>query len=66
MVLILLNPIMFDRYYKQTSRHLANDDGKLLVNYLPMFNSSFKILKSSILIGHGPKAIDICVTMKSI
>ena len=56
MVLILLNPIMFDRYYKQTSRHLANDDGKLLVNYLPMFNSSFKMFKSSILIGHGPKS----------
>ncbi len=55
MVLIFLNPIIFDRYYKQTLRHLSNDEGKLLVNYLPMFNTSLKMFDSSKLIGHGPK-----------
>jgi len=56
MVLILSNPILFDRYYKQTLRHLSNDNGKLLEFYSPMFNTSLKMFNSSKLIGHGPKS----------
>ena len=56
MILTFLNPVIFDRYYKQTLRHLNNDEGKLLVNYLPMFNTSLKMFDSSKLIGHGPKS----------
>ena len=54
--LSIFHPILVDRYYKQTIRHIVNPEGKFLVNYLPMFNTSIKMLNSSKLIGHGPKS----------
>ncbi len=55
-IFIFFNPVIFDRYYKQTARHLSNEHGNFLVNYLPMFNTSLKMFSNSKLIGHGPKS----------
>jgi hypothetical protein len=55
MVLISSNPVLFDRYYKQTLRQIVNDNGILLKNYSPMFKTSLKMFNDSKLIGHGPK-----------
>ena len=55
-IFIAFNPVIIDRYYKQTLRHLSNEHGIFLENYLPMFNTSVKMFKSNKLIGHGPKS----------
>ena len=62
-ILIFNNATVFDRYINQTkkqilgySNDLDKDFKKILPNYMPMFETSFKMFKENKLLGMGPKS----------
>lgn len=56
--LILLNPVIFDRYFNQLRDHLLGDNKnpKIIYTHLPMFETAFKMFKENKLIGLGPQS----------
>jgi len=61
LVIIFLNPIIFDRYINQFKSHMLQKDIKnnqyiFMYNYTPMFQTSLKMFNSSKVLGKGPKS----------
>ena len=58
---VLTNPLILDRYIKQTKAHVFGDDKyKLFLRgYTPMFSTAFKMFKSKPILGYGPKSYRI-------
>ena len=53
-----LNPIVLDRYSTQIKNHIFGtiEKKEILPNYMPMFETSYKMFKKSKLVGMGPKS----------
>tara|TARA_B100000900_G_scaffold416215_1_gene450124 strand:- start:2868 stop:4403 length:1536 start_codon:yes stop_codon:yes gene_type:complete len=61
LLVILINPIIFDRYINQLKSHIFQKDIKngqyiFMSNYSPMFQTSLKMFNNSKIIGKGPKS----------
>ena len=52
-----INSNIFDRYYNQLKRHIFNKKLELsfFSEYMPMFQTSYKMFKDNIFFGQGPK-----------
>ena len=55
---IFYNPTMFDRHITQLKNHILSNSEKNLIlpNYMPMFQTSLKMLNDNKLFGQGPKS----------
>ena len=53
-----INSNIFDRYYNQLKRHIYTSklELSLFSEYMPMFQTSYKMFKDNILFGQGPKS----------
>lgn len=52
------NPVLLDRYGDQLIKHIFSKDNtnRFFPNYLPMFDTSLKMMKDSPMLGQGPKS----------
>ena len=56
---LFLNPMLIDRYGNQLINHISSSDEdkvKFIPNYLPMFETSLKMMKDRPIVGQGPKS----------
>ena len=56
---LILHPIIFDRYVMQLKKHIFFSDHNhkvILMEYMPMFKTCLKIFKANPILGLGPKS----------